>query len=151
MANGNIVRSSIPFFFFSKRDKKRIIDAIRSAEFGTSGEIRVHIARRVAEDIMAEAAATFERIGMTRTEKRNGVLIYFAIHDRAFAIIGDSGIDAKAGRLWEPAVKAMQERFSRNEFADGIAQAVAMVGAALKEHFPYQSDDVNELSDKISY
>jgi uncharacterized membrane protein len=26
-----------------------------------------------------------------------------------------------------------------------------MAGEALKEHFPYQTDDVNELSDDISF
>lgn len=151
MASGRIVRSSIPFFFFSRREKKLIVEAIKAAELGTSGEIRVHIARHGGDDTVAAAARVFERIGMTRTEKRNGVLIYFAILDRTFAIIGDSGIDAKAGHLWNPAAKRMQECFAGNEFAAGIADAVAMVGTALKEHFPYQRDDVNELPDWISY
>jgi len=35
--------------------------------------------------------------------------------------------------------------------ADGLCEGILMAGKALQEFFPHQSDDVNELSDEISY
>ena len=32
-----------------------------------------------------------------------------------------------------------------------LTAGITMAGEKLKEHFPYQSDDVNELSDEISF
>ena len=41
--------------------------------------------------------------------------------------------------------------FKEGLFAKGIANGIIKAGEQLKQHFPYQSDDVNELSDEISF
>jgi uncharacterized membrane protein len=41
--------------------------------------------------------------------------------------------------------------FKKGNLADGIIEGVLDAGQQLKEFFPYQSDDVNELSNDISY
>lgn len=147
-----IVRTIIPAFFFSAKERRFIEDAIRTAEKNTSGEIRVHMVPSHKGDIMDAAARTFEKLGMTNTAERNGVLIFFSIKDRSFAILGDEGIYKKAGdELWGKAVHAMTARFADNEFAVGISEGVMLIGEALRDHFPYQHDDVNELPDVISF
>ena len=45
----------------------------------------------------------------------------------------------------------MQVSFTEGKFADGLQKGILMAGEQLKEHFPYQDDDVNELSDDISF
>jgi uncharacterized membrane protein len=35
--------------------------------------------------------------------------------------------------------------------AEGLIAGILMAGEQLKSHFPYQKDDVNELSDEISF
>ena len=67
--------------FFSplpKIDHSRVVAAIAAAESHTSGEIRVVIARHPAADPGAAAQRQFERLGMTHTKARNGVLIFLA-------------------------------------------------------------------------
>ena len=37
------------------------------------------------------------------------------------------------------------------QFAEGLAEGILMAGEQLKEHFPYTGNDINELSDTISF
>ncbi len=132
--------------------QQRITAAIQAAEHDTSGEIRVHIQHRVKGDIFAVAKARFEELGMTATEQRNGVLFYIAVKDRQFAVLGDQGInDRVPPGFWENTVATMREHFAQGDLAGGLEAGIREAGRALKEFFPYQSDDVNELSDEISY
>jgi uncharacterized membrane protein len=89
---------------------------------------------------------------MQKTELRNGVLFYLAVEDRKFAILGDAGINAKVPEnFWDSIKESMLNKFKNNEFADGLVEGITLAGGKLKEHFPYQQGDVNELSDEISF
>ena len=154
MADGKLKseRSRYPEHFLSHREQKVVLEAIREAEKDCSGEIRVHIARKADKTALEEAKAVFIQLGMEKTKLRNGVLLYFAIENRAFAILGDSGIDAKMGQaLWDETAKVMSEHFRSGDFAGGLSYCIRRIGEILKTHFPYQSDDVNELPDDLSF
>jgi len=147
-----ITRSKDPFLFFSKSEKKSIVSAVQQAEKNTSGEIRVHLERKVSPDIMAHAQKEFERLGMVRTEARNGVLIFIGVQSRRFAILGDQGINEKTpSGFWDEIVQIMTSHFKEDRFADGITAAVIKIGEKLSASFPYQRDDINELPDEISF
>jgi uncharacterized membrane protein len=89
---------------------------------------------------------------MHKTKLRNGVLFYLAIKDKKFAILGDAGINAAVpGDFWEKIKNYMQEEFRKGNFTEGLCEGIRMAGEQLKSHFPYQSDDVNELPDDISF
>ncbi|RKD87757.1 TPM domain-containing protein [Mangrovibacterium diazotrophicum] len=138
--------------FFTEQEKKQITDAIKAAELKTSGEIRVHVEGRCKEDVLDCAAHWFEQLKMHKTAARNGVLFYLAVTDRKFAILGDAGINAKVpDNFWESTKDLMLSHFKKGRFADGLSEGILMAGKQLKEHFPYQKDDVNELSDDISF
>ncbi|MFW5754852.1 MAG: TPM domain-containing protein [Marinilabiliaceae bacterium] len=137
---------------FTKEQRKQITDAIKEAELNTSGEIRVHIEKRCPEDVLDRAAFWFKKLKMHKTEKRNGVLFYLAVKDRKFAIIGDAGINAVVPEgFWDNIKETMAGHFIEGEFTRGLSEGILMSGEQLKKHFPYQSDDVNELSDDISF
>lgn len=147
-----IERSSMPYFFFSRKEKEAICAAIREAEKSTSGEIRVHLERKADQNIVEHAARVFEKIGMTKTELRNGVLIFIGVKTKRFAILGDSGINEKVGEdFWSEEAKIMEAHFKEDRFADGICAAVIRVAEKLSLYFPHQRNDVNELPDSISY
>jgi uncharacterized membrane protein len=138
--------------FFTKEQKEGIKSAIREAELNTSGEIRVHIENRCRADVLDRAAWWFAKLEMHKTEKRNGVLFYLAIRDRKFAILGDGGINAVTPEdFWDTIKEKMLAHFSEGKFTEGLKEGILMAGEQLKAKFPHQSDDVNELSDEISF
>ncbi len=138
--------------FFSKEEETLIVGAIRKAELATSGEIRVHVEVGAEVAAISVAKRVFYRLGMEKTADRNGVLILLEVDRREFAIIGDEGIDKVVpADFWDSTRDIMQQYFQKGEFARGIELAIGEVGAQLKAYFPYQSDDVNELPDEISY
>ena len=138
--------------FFTKEEKELIKSAVQEAETSTSGEIRVHIDNHCRGDVMDRASWWFAKLGMHRTELRNGVLFYLAVKDHQLAILGDTGINSKTDDdFWDQIKEEMLTHFREGRFAQGLQEGIFRAGKQLKEHFPYQSDDVNELSDEISF
>lgn len=147
-----IERSKNPALFFSEKEKEQIIEAIEKSEINTSGEIRIHLERKARGDFFGHAKETFEKIGMAKTKERNGTLIFIGVASKRFAVLGDIGIHEKVPvDFWDDIVSVMKKHFMEDRFADGISEAVVLIGAKLKEFFPYMEDDINELSDEISY
>ncbi len=141
-----------PSKFFSEEEKNSIKQAIAEAELNTSGEIRVHIEGYCADDVLDRAAYIFKKLGIHKTEKRNGVLFYLAADERKFAILGDAGInEVTADNFWDNIKDVMLNYFKENKFTEGLIKGIKMAGEQLKTHFPYTKDDVNELSDEISF
>lgn len=138
--------------FFSKLEIKRIVAAIQEAEKDTSGEIRVHIDNFCKGDAIERATEVFFKLKMNETALRNGVLIYLAVKDHKFAIIGDEGINnVVENDFWEDIKNDMTQSFRNNLFTDGIIYGVLRCGKKLKAYFPHQEDDIDELSNEISF
>jgi uncharacterized membrane protein len=138
--------------YFTPEEQKRITDAIEQAEKNTSGEIRVHVESECRIDVLDRAVQIFAMLKMHKTKLRNGVLIYLSIMDRKFAILGDAGINAKVPEnFWDSTKQAMLEEFQENRLTEGIIKGITMAGEKLKEHFPYKQDDVDELTNDISF
>ncbi len=138
--------------FLTDEQEKLVTEAIQKAEKETSGEIRVHIQPRCGDDPYKAARKIFEKLGMTATEQRNGVLFFIAHKTRKFAVLGDKGIDeAVPDDFWDETVSLMTPLFSEAKFAEGISAGITNAGKALQKFFPYRKDDVNELSNDINY
>ena len=138
--------------FFSSEQVKQIESAIQSAEQNTSGEIRVHIENHCQEDAVECAQKVFHKLGMDKTDLRNGVLFYLAVKDKKFSVIGDEGIHkhVSAG-FWELVRDKMEEQFKDDKFAEGLCEGVRMTGAELKKYFPLSASDANELSNDVTF
>ncbi len=138
---------------FNEEEQEQIKLAIQAAEFQTSGEIRVFVESTCKEkDVLDRAVQQFHALKMHETELRNGVLIYLAVDDKKFAIIGDKGINEKvATNFWDSTKEIMLSYFIKNEMSTGLKQGIAMVGEQLKAYFPYQNNDKNELPDEIAF
>lgn len=137
---------------FSDEDRILIKAMIGEAEKMTSGEIRVYIDDDCKEDVMDKAAFVFAELNMHQTEQRNGVLIYLAVNDRKFAIIGDAGIHSKVGNdFWNRIKAEMGTMLSENRYRDALVYGIREAGEQLQHYFPYQRNDKNELPDDIVF
>lgn len=139
--------------FFAKIDDSRIVEAIRAAEARSRGEIRLHVTEKEVQDVMKEATSTFERLGMTATAERNGILIFLAARSQKFAVLGDSGITSRAGATpLDQMAATLSQTFREGRFTEGLVAAVGQAGDLLALHFPRDAgtNDQDELSNAIS-
>jgi len=137
--------------FLSKEEEQEIVEAIRVAEKNTSGEIRVHIEKTTSKVPFDRALEVFYDLKMNETQQQNGVLFYFAVADKAFAICGDKGInDRVSADFWDCTKDTMAAQFKSGNFKQGIVDGILNAGEQLKKHFPWSDGDTNELSNEIS-
>ena len=142
----------MPQRFFSSEEQDVLNASIHKAELYTSGEIRIHLENHCAGDVLDRAANVFKMLRMHETELKNGVLFYLSVKDRKFAILGDAGINAKVpADFWDSIKASVLHHFKNGAYATGLTEGIEMAGLKLGEHFPYPNNDVNELSNEISF
>jgi uncharacterized membrane protein len=104
------------------------------------------------EDVLDRATHIFKKLEMHKTDLRNGSLIYLAVKDRKFAILGDVGINTKVpAGFWDEIKTLMASHFVKDEYEAGLTAGIRMIGEKLKTYFPIMPDDKNELSNEISF
>ncbi|MGX7667005.1 TPM domain-containing protein [Flavobacterium pedocola] len=137
--------------FLTPEEEKEIVAAISQAEKNTSGEIRVHIEAHTEKPPLERAKEVFHSLNMDNTAAKNGVLFYVGVKDHTFAIIGDEGIDKMVeADFWDCTKDVIIEHFKNKRYKQGLVDGILRAGERLKQYFPYQSDDTNELSNEIS-
>ncbi len=151
-------RSDKPRKFFSRAEQAEIVAAIEAAERRTSGEIRLYVEREVPRqdpgggDATRRSQELFSTLGIHQTAERNGVLIYLATHSRRFAVVGDTDLHRRVGKdFWDDVVTEIGRHFAADAFVIGVTTAIAGIGEKLRVYFPQPPDDVDELSNDISY
>ncbi|MFD2529367.1 MULTISPECIES: TPM domain-containing protein [Polaribacter] len=137
--------------FLTPAEEKEIISAIRTAESNTSGEIRVHIEATSDKEHYKRALEVFHLLKMDNTKDANAVLIYVAVKDHKFVIYGDKGInDVVPKNFWDTTKDVIQNQFKKGNFKQGLVDGILKAGLELQSHFPWQTDDINELPNEIS-
>lgn len=136
----------------TEEEQEHVMFAISVAENRTSGEIRVVVERKCKGNALDRAADYFRHLSMHNTSLHHGVLIYVAIDDHKFAILGDKGIHEKVGDgFWEATQQAMAAHFRQDDLVSGLIAGINHAGEQLKAHFPRLGDDINELPDDIIF
>ena len=132
-------------------DTERLEDAIRRAEARTSAEIRVSVAPFFAGDVQRTAERAFDRLGMTRTRERNGVLVFIVPARRRFAILGDEGVHARVGQaFWDELRALLSAAFREHRYTDGLVGVIDRIGERLASHFPARAkDNPDELPNAV--
>ncbi|GGH09613.1 TPM domain-containing protein [Sphingobacterium alkalisoli] len=137
----------------SAEEQERVVHAISLAENKTSGEIRVVVENIVGDvEPIAKARQYFEELEMHKTVLRSGVLIYLAVADHQFAIIGDVGIDQRVQHgFWESTTEKMVSFFRNGDYVNGLIEGIHEAGNQLQHFFPRKEDDINELPNDIYF
>ncbi len=131
-------------------DDNAVEAAIRVAEERTSGEIRVFISRQSPSNPEREARRQFGILEMTRTPLRNGVLLYFAPANRAFAVADDESLAFRIGTaLTETVRAAMEPAWTEGRFHEAVLAAVDAAGVELSRHFPRSRIDRDDLPNHV--
>lgn len=148
-------------FSFRKKElldaevQRAVVNAIQAAEAGTTGEIRVFVEKDChKKPAMERAKELFVTMGMTETVHHNAVLIYLAMKDRQFAILGDDRIFTEAGGpvFWEAAGLQLQDALREGKTELGLCRCIEEIGKALTAHFPHEEGfNKNELPDEIIF
>ena len=138
--------------FLSHQEQADVLAAISDAESQTSGEIRLHLESCCKGDVLDRAAMVFETLAMHKTALRNGVLFYLATEDRKFAILGDGGINAVVPEgFWNEVKDTVIAGLAAGNPSEGLASGIRLAGQQLSAHFPLEANDINELSNDISF
>src|SRR5512140_1836271 len=111
--------------FLTQEQEQEVVDAIRTAESRTSGEIRVVITSRWILRPERHAWKLFNRLGMTRTRHHNGALIVLFTRRRRFMVLGDSGLNGivKPG-YWDEIAAEMTSLLHEGRKVDALAAAI---------------------------
>ena len=140
-----------PKHFLDQLDEARILAAIAAAEQKSSGEVRIYVSGEKVADSLAAAQVQFARLGMEKTQDRNGVLLFFAPKSQQFAIVGDTGIHEKCGPdYWHEISGRMTVLLKNGRFTEAVVEAITRMGDVLASHFPRAQGDRNELTDEIA-
>ena len=103
-----------------------------------------------ARRVRRQALALFRTGAEKRTVAATGVLLYLSLEEHRAELIADEAIHARvAPETWGAAMAALVVAVKDGRPGDGMAAAVAQVGAVLAEHFPRSEGDTNELPDRL--
>lgn len=141
---------------FPKHSLRTIEAAIHDSESGHMGELRfaVDVGLEWGELLAGttprqRAVQVFSQLGVWDTEHNSGVLIYLLLADRDVEIVADRGIHARVGDArWAAICQDMEKMFRNGGFESGVLHGIAAISALLREHYPAQSANSNELSDR---
>lgn len=138
--------------FLSNEDIAVLIDAIKTAEDHSTGEIRVHIDSTTEKDNAKIAFEIFKSLGMEHTKERNAVLFHVNFEQRYLTIIGDTAIHEKVKQsFWDKIHDEATQKFSQQNYCEGLKNAILETGLELKRYFPVSGTNVNELPNEITF
>lgn len=127
--------------------------AIRAAEKGNRGEVRVHLERRLPSgaDALGRARALLGQLGMHKTRDGTGVLLYVALQSRKVAVFAGPGVH-RAGEtgFWKEVVQRVSAEAAKGRLVEGIIAALEEVGRLLRAAAPGEDSAGNELPDAVT-
>ncbi|MDT0575392.1 hypothetical protein RM533_04250 [Croceicoccus sp. F390] len=100
--------------------------------------------------VHARALTIFKVGAERRTKGHTGIIIYLSLRERRAEILADQAIAGRVSEdVWGEAMAAMLFELKQGRTAPAMIVAVRQVGLVLAEHFPRETDDRNELPDRL--
>lgn len=138
--------------FLTNIQMASLVEAIKQAEDFSTGEIRVHIDSNTDENNAKIAFEVFKSLGMDKTKERNAVLFHVNFEKKYLTIIGDKGIHEKVKqKFWNDLHDKITQSFSEGNYFEGLRDAILETGLELKNFFPINGENPNELPNEITF
>jgi uncharacterized membrane protein len=136
----------------SEADEQAIVRAIANAERENRGEVRVHFeATCPTKDPVARARDLYGKLGLNRTKDDTAVLVYVAHRSKRCAVWSGAGIHPRAdAAFWQSVTDAVAMGAKSGQLAQGLVNALKLVGELLRKHVPGRDVSGNELPDSIT-
>ena len=138
--------------FLTNTEMASLVEAIKTAENDSTGEIRIHI-DSTSEDHNAEIAfEVFKTLCKDKTAEKNAVLFHVNFEQKYLTIIGDEGINNCVHQnFWDVMHDYITSEFAKGNFHKALKSSVLKTGIELKKHFPIKGENPNELSNEITF
>lgn len=109
----------------------------------TPGRTKTRRVRRRAIDLFRASA---ER----KTRGRTGILVYLSLAERRAEIVADEAIHGRTEPdVWGAAMAALIDEVKAGRPGEGLVLAIDRIGAVLAEILPPETDNPNELPDRV--
>ena len=106
--------------------------------------------KRADEEVREAALSAFYTEKLYKTKAENGILLYISVFERRVWILADAGINQRISpERWLEIVDLVTEGIKKHRQCDAICEAITRIGAILKDDFPIEQDDLNELHNLI--
>jgi putative membrane protein len=104
--------------------------------------------RRAAAERAARTA--FVALGVGRTKRRSGVLVYVALFERTAVVVADDGVPVDLlGEPWGVRLEELARSVERLDF-EAFTRTLEEFGPLLASVLPRRLDDENELRDEVA-
>lgn len=135
---------------------QRIESAITASERDHQGELRFVVEAGLdlpallrGQSARERAVEVFSELRVWDTEQNSGVLVYVQLIDRKVEILADRGINARVAQAqWDAVCRRMEQSFRGGDFARGALAAIEEITGLLRQHFPAEPGNINELPDR---
>ncbi len=92
----------------------------------------------------------FSESNVYSTKNHSGILIFVSYFEKQVRIVADKGISEKISQdLWNLIADEMTENFAKGQVKAAFLGAIKKCGDLLKENFPVQNENPNELNDGL--
>ncbi len=105
---------------------------------------------RIAEAVNDRCMAAFTEHGLHYTRDHTGILILVSLLEHRVEVLADRGINEKVPpETWNEIVNTITTGLKSRRACEAFCKAVQRCGDILATHFPRQSDDRDELPNKL--
>jgi putative membrane protein len=106
--------------------------------------------REMREEVEQRAWQVFARFRIGGTQHGTGILIYISLFERMVCVLGDEPIAQKLDqKSWDEIKEMILSGIRQKKAGDSLCRAITRCGELLKQHFPIQPGDVDELPNEL--
>ncbi len=106
--------------------------------------------RRKVDAVTSRCLEAFSAEGLHYTKEHTGILLFVSLLEHEVRVMADQGINEKIEPvIWDAIVKILTTGLKSGNACDAFCQAIERCGEILATHFPGQSDDPNELPNRL--